>query len=96
MVVSLLLSVAFACGLVIAVAHLVNKGFVAPRYDVAANLLAFGCSTAASVLLGHWLPAALSALAVGCWLALGRRTLRARRRNGHEPAPSPLQAASLD
>jgi len=76
-VVSFLLSVTFACGLVIATAHVLNRRFVAPVYDVAANLTAFGCAVAASVLLGHWIPAALSAIAILCWLALARRTLRA-------------------
>jgi hypothetical protein len=77
-VVSILLSVTFACGLVIAVAHVVNQSFIAPVYDVVANLIAFSCAVAASSLLGHWLPAALSAVAVACWLVLARRTLRAR------------------
>jgi hypothetical protein len=76
-VVSFLLSVTFACGLLIAAAHVLNRRFVAPVYDVAANLTAFGCAVAASVLLGHWIPAALSAIAILCWLALARRTLRA-------------------
>lgn len=79
-VVSLLLSVTFACGLVIAVAHVLNRQFVAPVYDVAANLMAFGCAVAASVLLAHWTPATLSAIAIVCWLVLARRTLQARRR----------------
>jgi len=77
-VVSLLLSVTFACGLVIAVAHVINRAFIAPVYDVVANLIAFGCAVAASLLLGHWVPAALSSVAVVCWLVLARRTLRAR------------------
>jgi hypothetical protein len=77
--VAVLLSVTFACGLFIAVAHVFNKRFIAPVYDVAANLAAFGCATAASILLDHWLPAALSAGAIGCWLVLAHRTLRARR-----------------
>jgi hypothetical protein len=76
-VVSFLLSVTFACGLLIATAHVLNRRFVAPVYDVAANLTAFGCAVAASALLGHWIPAALSAIAILCWLALARRTLRA-------------------
>lgn len=76
--VSFLLSVTFACGLVIAVAHVINRGFIAPVYDVAANLIAFGCAVAASLLLGHWVPAALSSVAVVCWLILARRTLHAR------------------
>lgn len=77
--VSLLLSVTFACGLVIAVAHVLNRRFVAPVYDVVANLTAFGCAVAASVLLAHWTPALLSAIAILCWLVLGRRTLLSRR-----------------
>lgn len=77
--VSFLLSVTFACGLVIAVAHVLNKRFIAPVYDVAANLIAFGCATSASLLLGHWTPAVLSSIAVLCWLALARRTFLARR-----------------
>jgi len=79
-VVSFLLSVTFACGLVIAVAHVVNKSFVAPAYDVAANLTAFGCAVAASLLLGHWAPALLCAVAIASWLVLARRTIFARRR----------------
>jgi hypothetical protein len=77
--VAVLLSVTFACGLFIACAHVVNKKFIAPAYDVAANLAAFGSATAASLLLDHWVPAVLSAGAIGCWLVLARRTLRARR-----------------
>jgi hypothetical protein len=80
-VVSLLLSVTFACGLVIAVAHVLNSRFVAPGYDVAANLLSFTCATAASLLLGHWVPAVLSAIAILCWVGLARRTVRARARD---------------
>ena len=76
--VGLLLSVTFACGLVIALAHVINQRFVAPAYDVVLNLTAFGCATAASLLLGHWLPASLSTGAIGCWLVLARRTLAAR------------------
>jgi hypothetical protein len=79
-VVSFLLSITFACGLVIAVAHVFNKSFVAPAYDVAANLTAFGCAVAASLLLGHVAPALLSSVAIACWLLLARRTIRARRR----------------
>ena len=77
--VSFLLSVTFACGLVIAVAHVLNRNFVAPVYDVGANLTAFGCAVAASLLLGHWVPALLSGVAIVCWLALARRTFLARR-----------------
>jgi hypothetical protein len=79
-VVSFLLSVTFACGLFIAVAHVVNQRFIAPVYDVAANLTAFGCAVAASALLGHAVPAVLSAGAILCWLVLARRTILDRRR----------------
>ena len=89
--VSLLLSVTFACGLFVAVAHVLNQGFVAPLYDVAANLTAFGCAVAASALLGHAVPATLSAVAVVCWLVLARRTIldRRRRRSGDRGASQP-------
>jgi hypothetical protein len=66
--------VTFACGVLIAVAHVVNQRFVAPVYDVAANLTAFGCAVAASLLLGHPIPASLSSVAIVCWLVLARRT----------------------
>jgi hypothetical protein len=79
-VVSLLLSVTFACGVVIAVSHVINRAFIAPVYDVVANLTAFGCAVAASVLLGHWVPVVFSSIAIGCWLVLARRTLSALRR----------------
>jgi len=77
--VSFLLSVTFACGLVIAVAHVLNRGFIAPVYDVVANLTAFACAVAASLLLAHWIPALLSAFAMLCWVVLARRTILARR-----------------
>jgi hypothetical protein len=73
-VVSFLLSVTFACGVVIAVAHVFNRRFVAPVYDVVANLTAFACAVAASLLLGHVVPALLSSIAILCWLVLARRT----------------------
>lgn len=76
---SFLLSVTFACGVLIAVAHVVNRRFVAPGYDVVANLVAFVSATAASLLLDHWVPAALSAVAILCWVALARRTVQAHR-----------------
>jgi hypothetical protein len=78
-VVSILLSVTFACGVLIAVAHVLNTRFVAPVYDVVANLTSFGCAVAASTLLGHRVPAMLSALAIVCWVVLARRTIAARR-----------------
>lgn len=77
--VSVLLSITFACGVVIAVSHVINRGFIAPVYDVLANLTAFSCAVAASLLLGHWVPAVFSAVAIVCWLALARRTVSARR-----------------
>jgi hypothetical protein len=86
-VVSFLLSVTFACGVVIAISHVINRRFVAPVYDVMANLTAFACAVAASLLLGHWVPALLSAIAITCWLILARRTVRDRRRHlGGSPA----------
>ena len=72
--VATLLSITFACGLFIAVAHVLNGRFIAPVYDVVANLASFGCATAASLLLGHDVPAALSTVAFVCWLALAQRT----------------------
>jgi hypothetical protein len=83
-VVGVLLSVTFACGLFIAVAHVMNQRFVAPVYDVAANLTAFGCAVAASSLLGHPVPAMFSAVAILCWLVLARRTILDRRRRRSE------------
>jgi hypothetical protein len=80
LVVNFLLAVTFACGLVIAVAHVLNRRFVAPVYDVIANLTAFACAVAASLLLGHLAPALLSAVALLCWLVLARRTALAHRR----------------
>ena len=77
--VSFLLSVTFACGLLIAAAHVLNRRFIAPAYDVVANLTAFACAAAASMLLAHWTPALLSSIAILCWLVLARRTILARR-----------------
>lgn len=86
--VNLLLTVTFACGVFIAVAHVLNKGFIAPVYDVIFNLTAFVSAVAASVLLRHWFPAAFSAMAVCCWIWLGRRTYRANRCEGLAPRAS--------
>ena len=88
---SFLLSVTFACGLVIAVSHVLNRRFVAPGYDVVANLTAFCSAVAASLLLGHWIPAALSAVAIGCWLILARRTMVAHRSRKTLASGSPSQ-----
>ena len=87
--VSFLLSVTFACGVVIAVAHVLNRKFVAPVYDVIANLLAFVCATAASALLHHVVPALLSSLAIVCWLWLARRTYLALRTSRLRRSVSP-------
>src|SRR5437016_13800130 len=81
-VVSVLLSVTFACGVVIAMSHVVNRRFVAPIYDVVANLTAFACAVAASLLLDRWIPTLLSGIAILCWLLLARRTVLARTRAG--------------
>jgi hypothetical protein len=87
LVVGFLLTVTFACGVLIAAAHVMNRRFVAPVYDVVANLTAFGCAVGASVLLGHPLPAVLSGVAIVCWLVLARRTvLDRRKRREEEPA----------
>ncbi len=88
--VEFLLSVTFACGLVVAGAHVVNRRFVAPVYDVVANLIAFACAVAASALLRHWLPALLAVLAVCCWLTLAWRTLRAIRHGDPRLGQPPL------
>jgi hypothetical protein len=88
-VVSFLLSVTFACGLVIAAAHVLNRRFIAPVYDVAANLVAFGCAVAASLLLGHWIPALLSAIAIACWIALAHRTMVAHKAGMRTPTTRP-------
>ena len=76
--VGFLLAVTFACGVIIAGAHVVNRRFVAPVYDVVANLTAFSCA-AGSSLLREWVSAGFAVAAVVCWLALARRTARALR-----------------
>ena len=78
-VVTLFLTITFACGLLIAVAHVVNKRFIAPAYDVVATLVAFASAVGASSLLGHWMPATLSAVAFIFWLLLAQRTRIARK-----------------
>ena len=80
--VSFFLSATFACGLFIAGAHVINRQFIAPVYDVIANLLSFAFAMTASLLLGHWIPAALAAGAICCWLALARRTALAHGTGG--------------
>jgi drug/metabolite transporter (DMT)-like permease len=93
-VVSFLLSVTFACGLFIAIAHVMNRRFLAPVYDVVANLTAFGCAVAASSLLNHPIPATFSAVAILCWLLLARRTVLNRRR--HQPEDRGEASPSID
>lgn len=78
-VVNLLLSVTFACGLVIAGLHVINRRFIAPIYDIVLNLIAFVSATATSLLLGEWQPACFSAAAVLAWIWLALRTYRASR-----------------
>jgi hypothetical protein len=91
-----LLAITFACGLVVAVAHVLNERFIAPVYDVVANLTAFASAVAASTLLHHWVPALLAALAVGCWLALARRTYDAVRRREPLLGQAPLARPAPD
>ena len=93
--VGFLLSVTFACGVVIAVAHVVNRRFVAPVYDVVANLVAFVSAVAASVLLRHWIPAALAAFAVCCWCVLAVRTAGALRRREPLLGQTPVVSGDL-
>ena len=76
--VSLLLSITFGCGVFIAFAHVINQKFVAPVYDVVANLTAFVCAVASSLLLGEYVPAGLAGLAIVCWILLAIRTVRHR------------------
>lgn len=94
-VVGLLLSVTFACGLFIAAAHVVNRRFIAPVYDVVANLVAFTSAFAASLLLHHWVPAALAAFAVGCWVVLAVRTQGAIRRQEPPVGQTPLGSSAV-
>jgi hypothetical protein len=82
--VGFLLTVTFGCGVLIAVAHVVNQRFVAPIYDVVANLTAFGCAVGASLLLDHSVPAILSGVAILCWLVLARRTVLDHRERREE------------
>ena len=93
-VVSFLLSATFACGVFIAVAHVVNQRFIAPVYDVVANLIAFGCAVGVSVLLGHPIPAILASAAIGCWLILARRTAIDRRKRARNLADQQLTTTS--
>ena len=81
-VVNALLALTFGCGVFIALAHVLNKKFIAPVYDVAANFIAFCSATASSILMKAWLSAFFAGLAVCCWIYLGIRTARYRARRG--------------
>lgn len=72
-----LLTVAFLASATIALSHLFNRRFVAPRYDCALNLLAFACQAAVATLLSAWPALAVSSVGIACWVALSVRTLRA-------------------
>lgn len=74
--VSILLSITFGCGVFIALAHVINKKFIAPRYDVIANLTAFICATLSSFILKEYVPAVFAMLAIICWIILAIRTYR--------------------
>ncbi|MBV9310054.1 MAG: hypothetical protein JOZ73_04440 [Solirubrobacterales bacterium] len=71
------MTVAFLASATIAVSHVINRAFIAPRYDCALNLLAFGCQATVAVLLGAWPALAVSLVGVACWVLLTTRTARA-------------------
>jgi hypothetical protein len=75
-VVSLLLTLAFLASATIAMSHVANRGFVAPVYDCALNLLAFSCQVTVAILLSSWPALIVSLVGIGCWLALTRRTVK--------------------
>jgi hypothetical protein len=74
-VVSLLLTIAFLASATIAMSHVANRGFVAPRYDCALNLLAFACQVTVAILLASWPALTVSLVGIGCWVVLTRRTV---------------------
>lgn len=74
--ISLLLTVAFLASATIAVSHVINRAFIAPRYDCALNLLAFACQATVAVLLDAWPALAVSSVGIACWLVLTQRTAR--------------------
>lgn len=88
-----LLNITFATGLFVAFMHVANRRFIAPIYDIVANLTGFACATAASALLGHWPSTALAGSAVGCWLWLAWRTASSMRA-GH-PAHGQLPPTAV-
>jgi hypothetical protein len=76
-VINVLLTVAFLASATIAVSHVVNRAFIAPRYDCALNLLAFGCQATVATLLDAWPALVVSSVGITCWLLLTGRTVRA-------------------
>ena len=76
-VVNVLLTVAFVASATIAASHVLNRAFIAPRYDCALNLLAFSCQATVAILLHAWPALAVSSAGIGCWLVLSRRTAQA-------------------
>lgn len=74
--INLLLTIAFLASATIAVSHVVNRAFIAPRYDCGLNLLAFGCQATVAVLLDAWPALAVSSVGIACWLVLTGRTIR--------------------
>jgi hypothetical protein len=76
--VNVLLTVAFLASATIAISHVINRAFIAPHYDCALNLLAFGCQATVAVLLAAWPALAVSLVGIACWLLLTRRTARTR------------------
>lgn len=74
--VSALLTIAFLASTTIAVSHVVNRAFIAPRYDCVLNLLAFGCQATVAVLLDARPALAASLVGIACWLLLTARTVR--------------------
>ena len=78
-VIRALLTVAFLAGATIAVSHVLNRAFIAPRYDCALNLLAFGCQATVAALLDAWPALVVSSVGIACWLLLTRRTVRTLR-----------------
>jgi hypothetical protein len=69
-----LLTAAFMASCAIAISHVLNRKFVAPRYDCALNLVAFACQATVAVLLHAWPALGVASLGIGCWLLLTRRT----------------------
>ena len=75
----ILLTAAFVASCAIAISHVLNRRFIAPRYDCALNLIAFACQATVAVLLHAWAALGVATVGIGCWLALTRRTILYRR-----------------